>query len=126
MLRQIHPDLMDGGEPSSSNFRPTPNDEGKLSVDRGSVTTPKDSHTSYLALGRASIGVYGITVEEFSQEEIPCLPDPLDESHEHGPNPAHALADFTGHGKSKQKTVAKRLKQNALKRGRLHPHSGSK
>jgi hypothetical protein len=44
LFRQIHPEFMDNGEPTSQGFGPTAKDEGKLSVDRSAITDPKSSY----------------------------------------------------------------------------------
>ena len=51
MFRQVHPDFIQQGEPSSCRFRPQSNDDGKLSVDRGSLTTAPHPMRFTQALG---------------------------------------------------------------------------
>lgn len=121
LFRQIHPDLMQDGEPSSSNFRPKDADENKLSVDREALTTADAAFALYTGNGFTSSAVYGVSVAEFEQHGIPCEEDPLVATATLASNPAHAVADFTGIGGSKQKTLAKRIKQAAITRGVLHP-----
>lgn len=121
LFRQIHPSLLQDGEPASSSFRPKGSDKGKLSVDRGAMTTAERSHALYTANGFSSVAVYGVTVGEFGKCGIPCEPDPLPATSELAANPAHALANFVDYGSSMQRTVAKRLKTFALARGVLHP-----
>jgi hypothetical protein len=123
LFRQIHPDLMQDGEPASSSFRPKEADNDKLSVDRGALTTASDAHALYTSNGHRSAAVYGITVSEFAGCGIPCEDDPLEETEEAARNPAHALASFAGYGTSKQKTLGKRLKKFAVARGCLHSHA---
>ena len=121
LFRQVHPRFMQGDAPSSQSFMPTPKDDNKLSVDRSALTTAKDSHGLYTGNGFESVAVYGLTVGEFREQEIPCIGNPLDASDGIAANPAHALADYEAHAPSRQKTKAKRLKQKALARGRLYP-----
>lgn len=120
LLRQIHPDLMQDGEPASSSFRPKESDKNMLSVDRGALTTPADAHALYTGNGYSSAAVYGVSVSEFESNGIPCESDPLDEADDIRANPAHALASFAGHGTSKQKTLAKKIKKQAVARGILY------
>ncbi|MEE8627255.1 hypothetical protein [Methylobacterium ajmalii] len=124
LLRQIHPSFFDKGEPSSQPFCPTPKDENKLSVDRSSLTTAQSSfelHT--VAKGLASAAVYGLTVDEFQQQSIGCISDPIAATESTPENLAHAYADYNPHKPSAQKNIAKRLKQAAIKRGCLYsPH----
>jgi hypothetical protein len=121
LFRQIHPDLMQDGEPASSGFRPNDGDENKLSVDRGALTTSEASYALYTGNGYASAAVYGVSIGEFDGCGIPCESDPIDTPGIPVANPAHALASFVGYGTSKQKTLGKRLKKLAIARGLLHP-----
>lgn len=121
LFRQIHPDLMQDGEPASSSFRPKEADKDMLSVDRSTLTTAGDAHALYTSNGQRSEAVYGLTVAEFEGCGIPCEEDPLEETEQAAANPAHALASFAGYGISKQKTLGKRLKKFAVARGCLHP-----
>ena len=121
LFRQVHPGFMQGDTPSSQSFMPTSKDDNKLSVDRSSLTTAKDSYQLFTGNGFESRAVYGVTVGEFREQDIPCIGDPLDSSNGQAANPAHALADYRAHTPSRQKIKAKRLKQKALVRGRLFP-----
>jgi hypothetical protein len=124
MLRQIHPTFIEDGEPSSQPFRPTPKDENKLSVDRGSKTTPAGAYDLFVASGLKSVAVYGVSVAEFGDQGVSCHPDAIEAGDGIVANPAHAFADYSAHADSKQKTVAKRIKLKAIARGRLHPPDG--
>ncbi len=112
LMRQIHPQFYAHGVPSDCRFRPSKKDENKLSVDRNSLITSEKSYHQYTQRLK-SAAVYGVTVEEFNQENINCYSDPLTE------NTAHALADY----KNVQniKLAAKRLKLKAIARGCLYP-----
>jgi hypothetical protein len=120
LFRQIHPTFYQNGEPSSQPFMPTPKDQNKLSVDRSALTTAATAHALFTANGHESVAVYGISVGEFGSEALECASDPLDATEDQQANPAHAIADYSPHGGSKQKTIAKRLKIKALARGCLH------
>lgn len=67
LLRQIHPTFIQGGQPSSQPFAPTPKDANRLSVDRSSLTTAADSHALFTGNGHASEAVYGVSVGEFGR-----------------------------------------------------------
>ena len=121
LYRQIHPDLIQDGEPASSGFRPNESDKDMLSVDRGSVTSPADSHSLYTKNGLSSVAVYGVSVAEFGSEGIPCKADPLEAENGMLANSAHALASFAGLGISRQRKLGKKIKNLALARGLLHP-----
>jgi hypothetical protein len=121
LLRQIHPNFYDNDYPSSVQFAPSAKDDNKLSVDRRSLITPAESHALFTGNGFQSAAVYGVSVGEFSAEKLPCHPDPLEAEGTRAANPAHAYADFSAVTVSQAKKIAKRLRNNALKRGRLHP-----
>ncbi len=65
LFRQIHPTFFEDGHVSSSPFVPTKKDEGKLSVDRSSLTTASGAFHLYTSNGRQSAAVLGVTVIEF-------------------------------------------------------------
>lgn len=121
LFRQIHPNYMQNGEPASDRFQPQPNDHGLMSVDRSSLTDAASSHALYIQTGKQSAAVYGVTIEEFTEELIVCREDPLVETDTSPANPAHAAADYTTHEKKKWKLISKRLTQKAKARGKLFP-----
>jgi hypothetical protein len=120
LLRQIHPDFYDNNYPSSTPFAPSAKDDNKLSVDRSSLTTPAESHALFTGNGFRSAAVYGVSVGEFNAEGISCHPDPLEANDKLAANPAHAYADFSTYTKQQSKNIAKRLRNNAVKRGPLY------
>ncbi|MCK0510023.1 hypothetical protein [Aromatoleum buckelii] len=121
LFRQIHPNFLENGEPSSDRFRPSEKDLNKLSVDRSALTTAAQSHGLYTSNGRASAAVFGLSVGEFESEMISCHSDPVVGTDTAVENPAHALADYSAHTSQKQKLIAKKLKRLAVARGCLHP-----
>lgn len=121
LFRQVHPSFIQNDQPSSQPFAPTLKDNNKLSVDRSSLTTAAASHALHTGAGHASAAVYGVSVAEFRAEALPCISDPLKAADGEPANPAHAYADYSGHGISQQKLKAKRLKLKASTRGRLYP-----
>ncbi|ASP51877.1 hypothetical protein GHK78_25355 [Sinorhizobium meliloti] len=128
LYRQIHPTFMMEGQlssqpfmPTSQAFAPTPKDENKLSVDRSTITSAAESFELFKSNGHSSAAVYGVTVGEFGTHDISCVADPLEATNNQEANPAHAVADYSKHGPTQQKNKAKRLKQTAIARGKLHP-----
>lgn len=119
LFRQIHPSWMDGDHPSSQPFVPTPKDDGKVSLDRSAVVTAEQSFVNYTK-DKESVAVYGLTVGEFSVEQIDCFEDPIAAADGVKENLAHSLADYSPHAPSRQKTIAKRLKRIAIERGVLY------
>jgi hypothetical protein len=121
LFRQIHPSFVESGYPSSQPFLPTSKDDNKLSVDRSTITTPSNAFALYTSNGHCSAAVYGLSVGEFKEQDLPCVSDPLEAMEDQAANPAHAYADYAQHGTSKQKNIAKRLKHRAIARGCLYP-----
>jgi len=105
LFRQVHPSFVRDGRPSSQAFRPTAKDAGKLSVSRGSLTTPDRAfklHTE--GLGLRSAGTWAVSVGECREEGLNVLPDPLT-------SPAENQAEARG----------ARLARKAVDRGKMHP-----
>lgn len=121
LFRQIHPNFYDNNHPASPQFAPTAKDENKLSVDRSSLTTAAAAHALFTSNGYESAAVYGVSVGEFGAEKLSCYSDPLKAEGKLAENPAHAYANFSAFSTNQSKTIAKRLRNNAVKRGRLHP-----
>jgi hypothetical protein len=122
LFRQVHPSFVRDGRPSSQAFRPTPKDEGRLSVARSAVTTPAAAYELHTAQrGLASAGSWGITVGECGEQTLKVIPDPLMSPPAKVADPAHALVDFTPHSKSQAEAKGARLARKATERGRLHP-----
>jgi hypothetical protein len=121
LFRQIHPSFIQDGLISSQPFYPTSKDDDKLSVDRESMTTPAAAFALFIAKGRNSAAVYGLSVGEFGQEKLDCYADPVEASDCTEANPAHAVVDYGAHTTSERKNKAKRLKIKAIARGVLHP-----
>ena len=122
LFRQVHPKQMDGDIPGSGAFKPSTNDEGRMSVDRSSITSPEGSFTLHTeSKGLQSQGVWGVSVGEFESKDVVCHADPIAESDHDPANPAHALANFGQQTKSAIRKTALALKEFALTRGRFHP-----
>lgn len=127
LLRQVNPSWLDGDEPSSQSFYPWRDlDEECLSVDRGSLTSAADAHRLFTApsptgFGMASMGVWGVSVEEVEDAGLSSWDDKLSAIPPKPANPAHALIEFAPLSKKQQKALGRRLKVLAIARGRLHP-----
>ena len=70
LLRQIHPNFIKLGRPTSAAFRPTPKDEHKLSVYDGDMITASAAFIHYRGRKLDSVGVLGVTVEECTRQEL--------------------------------------------------------
>lgn len=122
LYRQVHPSFIRDGRPTRQAFRPTPKDESRLSVARGSLTTPQEAHEHYTgARGLASVGTWALSVGEVESEGLRAFPDPLTAPPESVPDPAHAVVDFSSISKSQAEAKGAKLRNWAVARGRLHP-----
>jgi hypothetical protein len=122
LYRQVHPNFVRDGRPTSQAFRPMPKDQGKLSVARGSLTTAASAYEHHtVALGLGSAGTWGLTVGECDAQALTVLPDPLTSPPEKVADPAHAVIDFSGLSNSKVEAKGMLLARQAASRGRLHP-----
>jgi hypothetical protein len=116
LFRQVIPEWVEDGVPSSQAFAPTGKDEGCLSIARGSATLAQaayEHHTT--ALGLRSAGTWGITVGEALDVGLASFDDPQPDV------PAHGFVDFRGLGRSTVQKKAKLLRARAHTRGRLYP-----
>jgi len=110
--RQVHPSWLQAGRPTSQAFRPTPKDEGLLSVSRGSVTSAEIAfqlHTE--SKGLASAGVWSVTVGDCTEAERDVYANRLDEGPV--PDPAHAVVDFRGLVETKARAISQQLRAKA-------------
>ncbi len=121
LLRQVHPSFVQADSISSQAFsitsqvfKPTPKDEGKLSVYNGQKFTAEGSYHHFIATNpNGSIGVLGVTSNECDTEALPCVED-------NNPFDGHATIDFNGLSNNQVDKKAKKLKALALNRGWLY------
>lgn len=86
--RQVHPSFVRDGRPSSQAFRPNSKDNGQMSVSRGSIVTAESAYRLYVSQGRASYGVWSVTVLECNEVGLDAYEDCLEN------DDAHAIVDF--------------------------------
>ncbi|MBX3184763.1 MAG: hypothetical protein KIT72_08055 [Polyangiaceae bacterium] len=111
LWRQIHPSFLEGEQPGSQAFRPTPKDRDRLSFDDGSRIEAEASCRRFTELrGLRSVGVLGVQVVECTSEGLLVEPDG-------SPDPEHVSVDFHGKSNSERKTISKKLRDLAMKRG---------
>ena len=110
LLRQIHPSFVQRGRVTSQAFRPTPKDEGQLSVYDGDRIGPQPAWEHYTGtLDCQSIGIMGVTVVECANLQLKVESDPK-------PFPEHVLIDYSGFAKTAIEKKAKLLKAKAIER----------
>lgn len=113
--RQVHPAFVQQGRAGSQAFKPTPKDEGQLSVARGALSSAEAAFDLYTTkLGLESAGVLSVTVAECEGVGLKAYPDPLVEPIE---DPAHAFVDYRSCKTSQIEKLAKRLAASARERG---------
>ena len=113
LYRQVHPNWIVNGNVSWQTFRPTPKDNGLLSVYDGDQIAPEQSRLHYVNdLRLESAGVVGVSVAQCNDLQLRVRPDPA-------PFPEHAVIDFTGLSGNQTRRKAGRLKAAANKRGWL-------
>jgi hypothetical protein len=111
LLRQVHPSFVQQGRVTSQAFRPTPKDQGLLSVYDGDLISPEHAWQHYAGtLGLASQGVMGVTVAQCLRESLPVTSDPV-------PFPEHAVIDFRALTDREVENKSKRLRMYAQARG---------
>lgn len=121
--RVCHANQVSAGRPWSRMFFPTAKDEGKLSADREQLRSPREAYEKYVATrGEGScLGAWGVTAEEFSTIGLSSYADPIPAGEPNGPNPAHALVDFTHLVDEEALNAAKIVHGMAIARNRLYP-----
>lgn len=133
LLRQVHPAHLTNGL-SSAAFRPTPRDEGKLSVDCAGISNPQTSYELHIKKTRLtadgtrvqleSAGTWAFSRETCAEEKLSVCADPVTAEPSQPDNLAHHLVDFSSllaQGQKKADLVAKRLRNEAQEIGRLWP-----
>ena len=122
LLRQIHPNFVRDGRPSSQAFRPTAKDENQLSVAREALTSAEQAFAHYTDnLKLKSCGTWGVSVAECHTQSLRTFGQPLSCPPSVVADPAHAIIDFRDHSKSKIEAKGSLLARAALARGRLYP-----
>ena len=110
--RQVHPNFVRNGRPSSQAFRPSSRDEGQMSVSRGSRITAEAAYRRYTSQGRLSSGVWSVTVLECNEVGLEAYDDPLEQ------DDAHAIVNFSPiSSKGQVERIADKLAAAARQRG---------
>jgi hypothetical protein len=124
--RQVHPNFIQSNlvsqqafhptspipQPTPQVFKPTPKDNGYLSVSDGNMIDAKGSFEKFKQNPHCqSIGVLSVSCSECSQWELQVLSDPIKEQ------PEHTLIDFSEKTNSVISKAAAGLRDYAIKRG---------
>lgn len=118
LIRQVHPQWMVGETISqlvfsSQTFKPTPKDEGLLSMYNGELFEPSEAYEHYTNLNLQSSGVVAVTPAECETIPVPVLED-------NHPFEGHCSLDYRELGNNKIKKAASTLKAFAQERGWLY------
>jgi hypothetical protein len=110
LYRQIHPNFIQNGRPTTQAFRPTLKDENQLSAYDGDKIEARASWEHYtLILKYSSAGVMAVTNAECSAQSLPVIADGK-------PFPEHCLIDFSSLKRSEIEKAAKVLASCAVAR----------
>jgi hypothetical protein len=103
LLRQIHPNFVQDGRPTSQAFRPTPKDENKLSFYNEAMIPAAASWLHYTEiLNFESAGVMALSHAELTSEQLNVIEDRY-------PFPEHCSVDFSGLKESEVRKKSKKL-----------------
>lgn len=118
LYRQVNPNWLIDGRPTSQTFTPFPKDEGKLSAYNGKKWTAQDSFLHFTEnQGFEAIGNLAVTPKECDESDLQTIEDNI-------PFDGHAYIDFTPFTTGQVRTKAKQLKNKALQRGFTYlPHN---
>jgi hypothetical protein len=98
---------------SSQTFRPTPKDNGLLSVYNGEVFDAYAAFDHFTSQGHPSVGVVAVTPAECESIPVPVLDD-------NNPFHGHCSLDYRKLSGTGIKKAASTLKANAQERGWLY------
>ena len=115
LFRQVHPswvvgDTMSQQTFSSQTFKPTPKDEGLLSVYNGEVSNAYAAYEHFTAQGLPSAGSVAVTPAECDTIPVPVIED-------NHPFEGHCSMDYRALSSNAIKKTAATLKQYAQNRG---------
>jgi hypothetical protein len=109
--RQVNPSWIQNGRVTSQAFKPTPKDEGLLSVYDGDQISAEGAWTHFTTVLKfQSVGSLALTVKECDDNELPVRPKPET-------FPEHVVVDFTAFDGNQVEKKAKKLKACADVRG---------
>lgn len=112
LLRQAHPNFVEGELPTSQVFMPNSEDQGRMSAYDGDQISAADAFAHYTqVLNKQSHSTWALKKSEADGAGTPASPDPLPEFL------AHATIDFSQLPKNSWRKTAKRLKALAIMRG---------
>jgi len=113
LLRQVHSSFVKDNQITSQAFRPTPKDKHLLSFDDGNRIDAQRAWIRHNSLPNAtSSGVLAVSKQECETHELAVFYDGT-------PYPEHVSVGFSNHSSNKQRRIAKRLRDHAIKRGWL-------
>jgi len=116
--RQVNPSFIQSGRVTSQVFRPTPKDEGMLSVSDGSKITAESAYLRFILVPQCrSKGVLSVSVEECCAQGVLPVPDPIEEMEHQLSQPDHCFIDFRNISSGRIDKIATQLRNYAIARG---------
>lgn len=117
--RQVHPSWVQGDGVTSQAFKPTNKDIKQLSVYDGGQITAENAWGHYTqSLGKLSVGVVSVSIQECKEQELTVKSDPER-------FPEHMLIDYSIHTNSGIKRIARDLRRIAMERGWQYQNKGT-
>ena len=110
LWRQVHPSWVQANRATSQAFRPTPKDQGRLSVNDSGQIGAEDAWREY-TVKFSSSGVLAVTFGECQELGLQLIPAPIADS------PSHMLLDFRPFSGGEQRKIAGILASRANDRG---------
>ena len=111
LYRMVSPSFLRYGLATSSAFRPSRKDNGRLSVYDGAQISPQAAYEHYASLGYQAVGVLAVTVSECESLDLAVTPDPLSGF------PEHTTIDFTTLSRKDIEIASRALRERANARG---------
>ena len=117
LFRQVNPKYIEGEDISWLAFRPTDNDNGKVSVRSETKIDAKNAYEDHQTrFNRESKGTYKVAVGEVNQIGLRAV----DDSVLPGRPPGHSYIDFRILEKEEFRAAAERLSEYAEARGAIY------
>ena len=114
MHRQIHPSWREhDGRPNSLLFRPSPKDNGLLSLADGRLRSSEAAWRFHVQLGFSSSGTATLPVSVFQEQSLRVYADPLIAAMDGPEDAAHAVSDHRALGPGPARRIAKELRDRA-------------
>lgn len=123
LWRQVNPQFVQDGVPTSQAFRLSTDDRGRLSTARASKQTAAGAYDFHTRVGGlASAGTWAVSLAEVTEAGSRAVDDTASESPPPSPvPPGHTYIDLRPYTGGVPRRIASVLSARAKTRGRQHP-----